>query len=53
MFHHGYHPVTTAANWPSILWGAFLLIAGVIIVMAITRTAPKSPEDEESKEGEN
>lgn len=40
MFHHGFDPTATT-SWPTIFWGAFMLVAGVAIVLAITRTRRK------------
>jgi hypothetical protein len=40
MFHHAFEPAT-ATSWPTVFWGAFMLIAGAAIVLAITRTRKK------------
>lgn len=40
MFHRALD-LTTVTRWPAILWGAFMLLAGAIIVLAITRTRRK------------
>ncbi len=51
MVYTAFHPGPAGPHWGSIAWGAFMLIAGTILILAMSRTLPKS--EEEPKDGED